>query len=118
LAQGEALQGSFRAAIDYCKTIRAITAEEVQRAAAKYFTLTNTSIYEYESNFAPQRTFDVAKFAETISAWAPSFADAVDAKQVRAAEETAPAAVNGESVEKTVDELGTLESRLPLEVKN
>lgn len=118
LARAETTQSGFRAAIDYCKTIRAVTAEDIQRAAAKYFTLTNTSVYEYESNFAPQRTFDVTKFAETVSAWAPTFAEAVDAKQVRAAEELVKVPANGEAVEKSADELGTLESMLPLEVKN
>jgi predicted Zn-dependent peptidase len=118
LARAETAQGGFRAAIDYGKTIRAVTAEDVQRAAAKYFTLTNTSVYEYESNAAPQRTFEATKYAETVSAWASTFAEAVDAKQVRAAEEIAKTSVSGESVEKSADELGTLESMLPLEVKN
>ncbi len=118
LARAEALQGNFRAAVDYCKTIRAVTAEDVQRAAAKYFTLTNTSVYEYESSFAPPRTFDAAKFASTVSAWASTFAEAIDAKQVRPAEENIKASASGEPVEKSADELGTLESMLPLEVKN
>jgi zinc protease len=118
LARAEALQGGFRAAVDYRKTIRGVTAEDVQRAAAKYFTLTNTSVYEYEANAAPPRTFDATKFSDTVKAWAPTFAEAVDAKQVRAAAEPTKAATGGEPVEKSADDLGTLESMLPLEIKN
>ncbi|MEW6130818.1 MAG: pitrilysin family protein [Acidobacteriota bacterium] len=118
LAHAEAAQGGIRAHLDYLKTLRAVTAEDVQRIAAKYLALINTSAYEYESGFAPPRSFDAAKFSETVLAWAPSFAEPVDAKQVRSTAESAKATVNATGVEKSADQLGVLESMQPLEVKN
>src|SRR5262249_34939875 len=46
--------------------IRAVTAQDIQQWAAKYLTLANTSIHEYESAKAPSRTFTPEKFAELI----------------------------------------------------
>ncbi|HWP44512.1 MAG TPA: insulinase family protein, partial [Blastocatellia bacterium] len=58
LARAEAASGSFRAALDYRKALSRVSAEDVQRAAARYFELANTSVFEYEPLNAPARTFD------------------------------------------------------------
>src|SRR5262249_59178223 len=46
--------------------VRAVTAQEIQQAAAKYLTLANASIHEYESAKATPRSFTPEKFAELI----------------------------------------------------
>jgi zinc protease len=46
--------------------IRAVTAQEVQQAAAKYLTLANTTVQELEPVKAPARTFTPEKFAELL----------------------------------------------------
>ncbi|HTG14875.1 MAG TPA: pitrilysin family protein, partial [Blastocatellia bacterium] len=63
LARAEATYGNVRAALDYRNLIRAVKAEDVQRAAATYFALSNTSVHEYEPLSAPPRTFDADSFA-------------------------------------------------------
>lgn len=117
LARAEA-EGGFRALAEYRKRLGEVSAEDVQRAAAKYFRLANTSVYEYEASSAAPRSFDAEKFAQTVTAWSPGFAEAVEAKQVRAADEKSLAAINASGVEKSSDELSVLESIQPLGVKN
>lgn len=117
LARAEATAG-FRSLFDYQKRIRAVTAEDVQRAAAKFLTLANTAVHEYEAASAPPRSFDAAKFAQTVTAWSPTFAEAVDPKQVRASDDKSLTAVSAAGIDKSMDELSAFESIQPLAVKN
>src|SRR5262249_49173684 len=71
MARAEASPAGLRAAIDYADRIRAVKAEDVQRAAARYLSLQTTSIREVEPTSAPSRTFDADRFAATLSVWAP-----------------------------------------------
>jgi zinc protease len=118
LARAEATQGGVRSFADYRKRIQAVTAADVQRAAAKYLTFANTSVHEYEARTAAVRTFDAEKFAATVMAWSPTYAEPVDAKQVRATDEKNILSTNAQSLDKSADELGALESLQPLPVKN
>jgi zinc protease len=118
LARAEAAQGGIRAFADYRKHLEAVTAADVQRAAAKYLTFANTTVYEYEAQTAPPRTFDTEKFAATVLAWSPTYAEAVDPKQVRATDDKNILSTNAQSLDKSTDELGALESIQPLAIKN
>ena len=82
LALAEADGPGFRAALDYRTRVRAVTASDVQRAAAKYLTLANTSIYEYEPLSSASRTFDADTFSVTVKAWSPGFAGPVESGTV------------------------------------
>ncbi len=63
--------------------LRAVTAQDVQQAAAKYLTLAATTVAEYESLSAAARTFTPEKFAELVVTFAPEAvqpASAIEAK--------------------------------------
>ncbi len=66
LARYQIQYGDFKLFDSNLARIRAVTAQDVQQAAAKYLTLANTSIHEYESSKAPARTFTPEKFAELV----------------------------------------------------
>ena len=117
LARAEASTG-FRSLLDYPKRVAAVTAEEVQRAAAKYLTLTSTAVFEFEASTAPPRSFEADKLAQTVTAWAPTFAAAVDPKEVRVSDDKSLASISAGGIEKAADELAVLESIQPLPVKN
>ncbi|HXG63679.1 MAG TPA: insulinase family protein, partial [Blastocatellia bacterium] len=118
LARAEAAQGGHRAMADYRNRIRAVTAEDVQRAAAKYLTLTNTSVHEYEPLAASPRTFDAERFSATVTAWASGFAQPVSAQNVRAADGKAAPPVVSQGREKSADEQAAFESIEPLPVRD
>ncbi|MEW6207543.1 MAG: pitrilysin family protein [Acidobacteriota bacterium] len=117
LARAEAAGGGYRAAVlDYRKLIRAVTAEDVQRAAAKYLILSNTSVHEMEPPAAAPRTFDAASFAATAVAWADGINQPVDPKSVRPAD-NAPSAI-AQSPPAADAELAALESLQPLALRD
>src|SRR5262249_17392996 len=70
--------------------IRSVTAEAVQRVAARYLALGNTSIYEYESYSAPARTFDDGRAAQRVGESAPGLAKPVAVKVEATAESSRP----------------------------
>lgn len=117
LARAEALFGGFRAAIDYRTAIGAVQAEDVHRAAARYLSLSNTSVHEYEPLIAPPRTFDVDSFSATVQAWAPEIAGPVTAPNPRPAEAGSelPAA---RGAERSTQQQAEMESIQPLPVKD
>jgi zinc protease len=117
LARAESAGFGFSASgLDYRKLLRAVTAEDVQRAAATYFILSNTSVHELEPVTAAPRSFDASSFAATAVAWAATIARTVDSKSVRPAE-NAPAAV-AQTAAPTDEELAALESLQPLPVRD
>ncbi len=65
--------------------LRAVTAQDVQQAAAKYLTLTATTVAEYEPRSATPRTFTPEKFSELIVTFAPATVQAINAADVKAA---------------------------------
>jgi zinc protease len=118
LARAEAAQGGFRAALDYRKIITGVTGEDVRRAAARYLMLANTSVHEMEPTSAPARTFDVEGFSKAVIAWAPGFAEAVDDKQVQAANAAISIAVAPQGRERAAEEQMAMESVQPLAIKD
>jgi predicted Zn-dependent peptidase len=117
LARAEAAGVAVRSALDYGARLRAVSAEDVRRAAARYLTLINTSIHEYEPLSAPARTFDASSFAATVTAWAPGFAETVDNAAARPADAASPAPVlqgTGRSPEQRM----LIESMQPLPIRD
>ena len=112
-----ALLGDYRPLDSFVERTRAVTAQEVQQAAAKYLTLANTSIHEYEPTNAQPRTFMAEKFAELVVTFAPQAAQPV------APEEVKPAVAlktfkQGEERHGAVEGRNVLISEAPLPVKD
>ncbi len=64
---------------------RAVTAQDLQQAAAKYLTLANVTVHEYEPVNAQARTFTAEKFAELAITFAPSLGQTINASEIKSA---------------------------------
>jgi len=64
------------------------------------------------------RTFDADTFATTVNAWAPAFAQPVEASSVRAPDAASVMAPVAQGTERSQDRQLAIESNLPLPVKN
>jgi zinc protease len=118
LASAEAAGGGFRVALDHRARIRSVSGQDVQRVAAKYLTLVNTSIHEYEPVSAAPRTFDADTFSTTVTAWAPGFAQPVESVTVVAAATNASLAAVQQGSERPPDRQSIVESVEPLPIKD
>ncbi|HET9528996.1 MAG TPA: pitrilysin family protein, partial [Blastocatellia bacterium] len=118
LARAEAERGGFRTALDYRKALGEVRAEDVQRAAAKYFELANTTVYEYEPLSSPARTFDAERFAATVTAWVPEFGKSVEPKEVRPPEPKSDLPEVARSRERSIEQQVLFDSIQPLAVKD
>ena len=85
LARYQAQYGNFRLLDKYVERIRAVTAQDIQRVAAKYLTLTNSTVHEYEPRNAQARTFTSDTFADLIGIFAPAALQAVKAEDAKPA---------------------------------
>ena len=85
LARYQALFGDFRLLDGYVGLIRSVTAQDIQQAAAKYLTLTNTTVHEYEPRSAQARTFTPESFADLIGVFAPAALQPVRQEDVKPA---------------------------------
>ncbi len=65
--------------------LRAVTAQEVQQAAAKYLTINSLTVAEYEPRAAIARTFTPEKFAELAVTFAPLAAQPINSADVKPA---------------------------------
>jgi len=118
LAQAEAGAREFRSTLDFRARIRAVTAADVQRAAAAHLTITNASIFEYEPFSAAARTFDSDTFAKTVMTWAPGFAQPVESGSVRPAEAAGSPSPVPQGAERSAEQRTMMESVQPLPVKD
>src|SRR5262245_61332951 len=66
LARYQIQSGDHKLFDKILKQLRAVTAQEIQQAAAKYLTLANASVHEYESAKAISRAFTPEKFSELM----------------------------------------------------
>ncbi len=117
LAQAEAYGGGFRTALDYRNRIRAVSAEQVQRVAAKYLTPVNTRVHELEPSQAAPRTFDSERFSAAVAGWAPGFNQAVNSSRAPIDPNAAPAVI-AQGAEKSSDQQTAMESVEPLAVRD
>lgn len=82
-AQYQSLFGDARQYDAHLSRLQAVTAQEVQSAAAKYLTFANTSVHEFEPAQAQARTFTAESFAETMMIFAPTLGRAVTPEEVK-----------------------------------
>ncbi|HEY8460346.1 MAG TPA: insulinase family protein, partial [Blastocatellia bacterium] len=85
LARFQIQSGDHKLFDKILKQVRAVTAQDIQQAAAKYLTLANASVSEYESAKAAPRSFTPEKFAELILTFEPRAAQPVKPEEVKPA---------------------------------
>ncbi len=83
LAGHQAQFGDYRSFDSNLSSIRAVTAADIQRAAAEYMSLAGATVSEYESSRAPARTFTPEKFAELIVTFAANAAQPIKPEEVK-----------------------------------
>jgi len=85
LARYQIQSGDHKLFDKILKQIRAVTAQEIQQAAAKYLTMANASVNEYESAKAISRSFTPEKFTELILTFEPKAAQPIKPEEVKPA---------------------------------
>ena len=85
LAAYQARFGDWKTFDSRLVRLRAVTAQEVQQAAAKYLTLNGLTVAEYEPRAAIARTFTPEKFAELAATFAPAMVQPINAADVKPA---------------------------------
>jgi len=118
LAHAEVAGIGVRAATDYRSRIRAVSAQDIQKAAARHIAPANIAVFEYESLSAPQRTFDSDLFAKAVLAWAPSLGRSVEARDIGEATPESPTPSVQQGAERSLEEHAAFESMEPLAIKD
>jgi zinc protease len=85
LARYQVRSGDHKLFDKILQQVRAVTAQDIQQAAAKYLTMANASVNEYESAKAVSRAFTPEKFAELILTFEPRAAQPVRPEEVKPA---------------------------------
>jgi zinc protease len=85
LARYQIQSGDHKLFDKILKQIRSVTAQEIQQAAAKYLTLANVSVHEYEAAKATSRAFTPEKFAELMLTFEPRAAQPVRPEEIKPA---------------------------------
>ena len=118
MARAEAAGTGFRAVLDYRARIRAVSTQDVQRVAAKYLTLNNTSIHEFEPSSAAPRTFDSDTFSKTVMAWAPGYSQPVESAAVPTTDANSFLAPVPQGTERSAERQVIVESVEPVTIKD
>ena len=85
LARHQTQLGDYRLFDSNLARIRAVTAQEIGQAAAKYLALANTSVHELEPRTAQARTFTPEKFAELVVTFEAKAAQPIKPEEVKPA---------------------------------
>jgi zinc protease len=85
LAKFEAQLADYRFFDSNRSRYRAVTAQDIQAAAAQYLTLANTTVVEYEPRNAQARTFTPEKFAELLVTFATAALQPIKPEDVKPA---------------------------------
>ncbi|MEP7270190.1 MAG: insulinase family protein [Acidobacteriota bacterium] len=83
LAFYQARLGESRLIEAYLDRLEKVTSQDIQQAAAKYLSFSNTSILEREPSGATPRTFNAETFAETMGIFAPTLAQTVKPEDIK-----------------------------------
>lgn len=85
LARYQLQFGDYRLLDSTLLRLRAVTAQEIQQAAAKYLTLENVTVHEAEPRKAQARTFTPDKFAELVITFAAGATQPIKPEEVKPA---------------------------------
>jgi zinc protease len=85
LAKYEAQLGDYRFFDSGLSRYEAVTAQDIQAAAANYLTLANTTVVEYEPRNAQARTFTPEKFAELLATFASGAVQPIKPEEIKPA---------------------------------
>ncbi|MGH9755463.1 MAG: M16 family metallopeptidase [Blastocatellia bacterium] len=85
LARHQIQSGDHKLFDKILKQTRAVTAQEIQQTAAKYLTLANASVHEYESAKGASRSFTPEKFAELILTFEAKAAQPIRPEEIKPA---------------------------------
>jgi zinc protease len=117
LARYQIQSGDHKLFDKILKQIRAVTAQEIQQAAAKYLTLANASVHEYESAKAISRAFTPEKFAELILTFESKAAQPIKPEEVKPAV-ALKAFQQGEARGQAVDGQNIIMASVPLPIRD
>lgn len=85
LGRSQLLAGDYRLLDSELSRLRAVTAPEIQQAAAKYLVINRTAVHELEPRTAQARTFTADKFAELVVTFAAGAAQPIKPEEVKPA---------------------------------
>jgi zinc protease len=97
--------------------IRAVTAQEIQQAAAKYLTLANATVQELEPARAQARTFTPEKFADLLITFEARAAQPIRPEEVKPAQALKTFAQGAERIQGTEGQNITV-AAVPLPIKD
>jgi len=83
LSRYQAILGDYRLYETWHNRTAAVTAKDIQQAAAKILSGHNMTVHEYETRSAQPRTFTPDTFAETMTIFAPTMFQPINAEEVK-----------------------------------
>ncbi len=85
LAHYQLQLGDFKLLDSAMDRMLAVTAKDVQQVAAKYFSLSNTTVHEYEPRTATARTYTPEKFSDAVAIFAPAALQSIKPEDIKPA---------------------------------